>query len=210
MPRFELFYPVYPHVITQKWGIINDLYRRFGFSLHNGQDLRLTLSQAIRAPFDCEVVRVGYHPEGAGRFIGLLSKNTYRFEDGQECRVLVDLMHCEKIFALEGEDLRVGNLIALGGSTGLSTAPHTHIQCRRVREEKIAGRSILNYRLTVNGMAYFDIDRNEANNSFDPAPYYNGVYAKDAEMVFVSIPAMLADLKEKVKSFFRRKGQKPF
>lgn len=166
--KLELFYPVRPHKVNQVWGGYSDIYKQFGFSRHNGEDLNLVNGQKISAPFDCEVIRTGtvengkWQPKGGGIFVGLLSKNTYDFDDGKQAKVLVDFLHCKEILVQEGQTVSVGDVIALGDNTGFSTGPHTHFQCRRVVWD---GRTLLN------------VDVNDANGSFDPAPYWVKIYA---------------------------------
>ena len=163
MPRFTLHYPVKPHVVNQKWGIYGEIYKQFGFTRHNGEDLNLVIGQRISAPFDGKVIKVGFQPNGGGNFIGILSKEEFTFEDGITCPVLLDFLHCSAILVKEGDLCTLGDKIALGGNSGLSTNPHTHVQPRRCRY----GLNVLSF-----------IDKNDANGSFDPDPYWSGEYAE--------------------------------
>jgi hypothetical protein len=59
---------------------------------------------------------------------------------------------------------KIGEVIGLGGNTGYSTGPHTHLRLRRLK---------------LVGARYMQIDTNEAQNSIDPIPYFTGQYAAD-------------------------------
>lgn len=187
--KFEIFYPVRPYRVNRKWGeLIIDLatgesiYKPFGFTTHNGVDLALVNGQEIKAPCDCIVVRVGskengnWQPQGGGVFVGIVSKNVYEFLDGKQSQVLFDFLHCEKILVQEGQEVGVGDVIALGDNTGFSTGSHTHMQPRRV--------SYVNRVLTF-------IDQNEANGSFNPEYYWNGVFAEDGKKMVGKIAYLL-------------------
>ena len=178
MAKLELFYPVRPYRVNQPWGVYDDLYKQFGFTQHNGIDIALVNGQPIHAPFDCSVVRIGNQPQGGGIFVGLLSKNTYTFPDGITCFVLIDLLHCQMIKVMDGQSVRVGDVVALGDNTGLSTGQHLHMQCRRVQ---MIGRDMV------------DVDRNGANNTFDQSKYWTGVYA-DTWVLLRLAQAQLAKL----------------
>ena len=165
MARFELFYPIKPHRINQPWGVADTFYNQFGFSRHNGEDINLFNGQAIYCPQDGKVVRVGNQPTGGGIFIGVLTKDKWDFPDGKSAYVLLDFLHLKQILVNQGTDVLMGDAIALGDNTGASTGPHCHLQARRVTENLV------------------NIDTNDANNSFDTAPYWNGIYAQDARSI---------------------------
>ncbi|MDO8594232.1 MAG: M23 family metallopeptidase [bacterium] len=161
--KLELFYPVYPHTVNRPWGFVDSLYQKLGFVRHNGTDLALEHGQEIRAPFDCIVVKNGYQPEGSGNYICLLSVDEFEFPD-KNCLVELTFMHLLCSVAKEGDELKAGDLVALGDNTGLSTGNHTHLAPKRVI--KFPGR-------------YECADENDALNTFDPEPYWNHKYAKE-------------------------------
>lgn len=163
--KLELFYPVKPYIVNQPWGVKNDFYKQFGFSQHNGVDIRNF--GKVYAELDCEYYRSVWQPNGGGLTLGVLSTNTYDFPDGQY-RILIDYLHLSSIILPVGKKAKVGELIAIPGNTGVTTGPHCHIQYRRVM---------------VNGAKVEEVDKNDAHNSFDPDDpikgYRNGWYAVD-------------------------------
>lgn len=171
MKAFTLYYPAFPYRVNQGWGIRNPLYEQFGFSLHNGIDIALGEDKRLYAPFDGTIVRTGNQPNGGGIFLGLMSKDVYAFPDNKQARVLLDFLHNEKNVVTEGEEVVRGQLLAVGDNTGFSTGPHTHLQPRRIRSwNKKVGAAL----------AWTPTDTNDANDSFDLTPYWNGEYAHKA------------------------------
>lgn len=165
MAQLVLHYPVNPHQINRGWGVVGPIYTRFGFTRHNGVDLALVDGQLIRAPFPCTAVKIGNEPEGSGLYICLLSRSTYQFPDGKKARVELTFMHLSRTVVQVGDTCAVGTPIAEGGHSGLVTGSHTHLSPKRVTRQK-AG--------------YTAIDQNDAAGTFDPTPYWSGLYAKDA------------------------------
>ncbi|MES2668083.1 MAG: M23 family metallopeptidase [Patescibacteria group bacterium] len=163
MNTLSLYYPVEPHTVNRAWGVKDALYLEYGFSRHNGVDLDLHEGQEIRAPFKAKVTLIGNQPDGSGNFVCILSREKYRFEDGKHAHVELTFMHLAKPCVSVGMKVEVGDLLALGGRTGRATGTHVHLAPKRVR------RGVFGYR---------DFDRNDADNTFDPAPYWNGMYAR--------------------------------
>jgi len=164
MVSLSLSYPVAPHIVNRAWGVADAEYRKFGFARHNGVDLALNEGQDIYAPFPCSVALVGTQPNGSGLFVCLLSRRSYEFPDGVHSRVELTFMHLKDVVVAKGAILEEGTLIAHGGKSGAATGFHTHLAPKRVK------RGLIGYR---------DRDRNNANNTFDPEPYWSGRYATD-------------------------------
>ena len=163
MERLALYYPVTPYIVNRPWGVEDKAYEEFGFRRHNGVDLALTTGQPIYAPFDCRVTKVGNEPNGSGLYVCLLSSRRHRFDDGRAARVEITFMHLSELRTAVGAKLSVGDLVARGGDTGRASGSHTHMAPKRVRMNLFGG--------------YRDKDRNEANGTFDPVPYWNGLPA---------------------------------
>lgn len=164
MDRLALYYPVMPHVVNRAWGVEDPSYEAFGFSRHNGVDLALADGQPLYAPFDCKVTKVANEPNGSGLYVCLLSRGKHGFIDGARARVEITFMHLSEVSVTVGTMLSVGDLVALGGHTGLATGSHTHMAPKRVRMGLLGG--------------YYDRDRNDAGGTFDPEPYWNRVAAR--------------------------------
>lgn len=166
MSRLALYFPVVPHVVNRAWGVVDPLYKAYGFSAHNGVDLGLVDGQVIRAPFDCRVTKIANEPDGSGLYICLLSRGKYDFEDGRSARVEITFMHLAETSALVGMRLSVGDQVGLGGRSGKTTGSHTHMAPKRVRMQLLG--------------TYRDLDHNDAGGTFDPTPYWNGMPAQRA------------------------------
>ena len=172
----DQYYEAKPWKVNQVWGVKNPIYKQFGFGEHNGTDIAPGKNKKLFAPFDCEVTKIGWQPNGAGLYICVLSLVQYDWEDGKRAWVEKTYMHLESTVAKVGDKLKAGDTLAVPDNTGFSTGPHTHIAAKRVM--KVPG-------------GYKDIDTNEAKNTFDDAPYYNGKYAVDIQ---ISVLSKMIDL----------------
>ncbi len=178
MKRLQLYYPVRPHAVNRPWGYEDPVYEQFGFTQHNGVDLDLVPGQKIHAPIGGSVVNAGDQPEGSGIFVSIISDDQYLFDDGISAYVLIEFFHCEKILVNIGDGVTIGQLIARGDTTGRATGPHTHMQPRRVTMTKVPDASTPHaYRIHDASCVLADLDTNDANNTFDPEPYWNQRYA---------------------------------
>lgn len=171
MPRFYLYFPLKPHRVSQKWGIKNDAYQRFGFSRHNGLDIIAHNGQLISSPGEYTVSKIGWQDKGAGLYITLLSEQEFDWED-KKTFVELGFYHLSSTIAKVGDKVRTGDPIAYADNTGFSTGPHTHLAPKRVY--KLQG-------------GYINADENDANGTFDPEPFFNGLYAQDSR----DLPAVI-------------------
>jgi len=160
IPELVLVYEAQPWRVTQAWGVP---YNLFGIKRHHGIDIAHGWNGRLRAPFDFHVYRTLWQPNGGGRVLTIVSTHEYRAPDGKPAHVMIDYMHLMAYRKTEGSGKK-GELIATAGNTGYTTGPHTHIKDRWVRE--------------VEG-DWVDVERNDAANSFDPVPYYDGTFAVD-------------------------------
>lgn len=163
----KLPYSMRPHIVNQKWGVYNPiLYASFGFTRHNGEDDRIGTDRLVHAELPCVYYKSGFQPNGGGIYASYLSELQV-FPDGQTCRVLIDYLHLKEILTTEGQQVELGQPVAIPDNTGMaSTGEHLHTQYRRV---------IWN----DNKTALINIDTNDANNSFDPEPFRDSTYAED-------------------------------
>lgn len=191
--KFAPYYPVLPFKLNQAWGTFDPKdYSQFGYDRHNGVDAAIGSDKVVRAPFDGVIVRIGDQPTGGGIFCGLLSTDDYEFDaftcktpEGLEisfpaetCLVLMDFLHMESLNVVEGTIVKTGDVLGIQDNTGFSTGPHTHIQPRREILKPIAPGQTVNPAYRVLGDNYLeDVDKNDANNTFDPTSFWNGKYA---------------------------------
>jgi len=198
MSRFSFPYPVKPWKVNQEWGIYNPAYQRFGFTRHNGTDVALGINANIAAPFPGTIIRPStkengqWQPNGGGVFVSLISDEKFDFPDGLSAYVFADFLHCDHLLVQEGQHVSLGDTIAIADNTGFSTGPHTHIQLRRCAIEP-GGQYVINGKQAH--LAW--LDQNEANNSFDPTPYYSGTYAIDTQIS--ALQTILSLLKQLLK-----------
>ncbi len=86
---------------------------------HSGIDIALDTGDKIYAAFD-GVVRMAKYNGGYGNCVVIRHYNNLETLYG----------HLSKINVKVGEKVKAGDVIGLGGSTGHSTGPHLHFECR--------------------------------------------------------------------------------
>ncbi|MDR1783147.1 MAG: peptidoglycan DD-metalloendopeptidase family protein [Dysgonamonadaceae bacterium] len=99
--------------VTSKYG---PRRRRF----HYGTDIKLYKGDTVVAAFDGKVRVKKYERRGYGYYLVLRHNNGLETVYG----------HLSKFLVEEGETIKAGQAIALGGSTGRSTGSHLHFECR--------------------------------------------------------------------------------
>jgi len=87
---------------------------------HPGIDIAIAMGTPIRASGGGTVSRMGSDPE-YGLFVLITHPDGYQTMYGHASRLLV----------AEGDEVNAGQVIALSGSTGRSSAPHLHFEIRR-------------------------------------------------------------------------------
>lgn len=99
--------------VTSEFG-----FRRYRW--HHGTDLRLRTGDPIYSVFD-GIVRVrSYDRNGYGYYIVVRHKNGLETLYG----------HMSKLIAEVGQEVKAGDILGLGGSTGRSSGPHLHFEVR--------------------------------------------------------------------------------
>ena len=119
-----------PGYITSPYG-----YRPRFRRMHKGVDLKLHTGDTVRAAFDGKVRLTRYERRGYGYYVILRHTNGLETIYGHLSRFLVK----------PNQDVKAGDPIALGGSTGRSTGPHLHFETR-----------FMGY--AINPMAIFDFE----------------------------------------------------
>lgn len=96
----------------------------FGRKFHKGLDIDLETGDAIVAALDGKV-RIARYGNGYGNFVVISHK------DGLETLY----GHMSELKVHEGQEVKSGELIGLGGSTGQSTGSHLHFELRVFGEQ---------------------------------------------------------------------------
>lgn len=91
----------------------------FGHRFHTGVDLDLNNGDPVMAAMD-GVVRLTKSDRGYGNFVVIAHKNGLETLYG----------HLSAIDVYEGMEIKAGQVIGKGGSTGWSTGPHLHFELR--------------------------------------------------------------------------------
>ena len=91
-----------------------------GRRFHYGTDLKLQTGDTVYAAFEGRVRVKQYEKKGYGYYLVLRHPNGLETVYG----------HLSKFLVVVDENVEAGQPIALGGSTGRSTGPHLHFECR--------------------------------------------------------------------------------
>ncbi len=87
---------------------------------HYGTDIKLNIGDTVVSVFEGKVRVTSYDEGGYGNYIVVRHPNGLETVYG----------HLSEIKVLEGQTVRAGQCIALGGNTGRSTGPHLHFETR--------------------------------------------------------------------------------
>jgi murein DD-endopeptidase MepM/ murein hydrolase activator NlpD len=87
---------------------------------HKGLDIKLNTGDTIVAAFSGKVRIVRYEPKGYGKYVVIRHPNGLETIYGHMSKQLVE----------ENQEVRAGEPIGLGGSTGRSTGSHLHFETR--------------------------------------------------------------------------------
>ncbi|MDO6437122.1 M23 family metallopeptidase [Cyclobacterium sp. 1_MG-2023] len=99
---------------------INSDFGRRRYRWHHGIDLKLKTGDPIRSAFDGIVRITSYERYGYGHYVVIRHRNGLETIYG----------HLSKKEVKVGQEIRAGDIIGLGGSTGRSTGPHLHFEIR--------------------------------------------------------------------------------
>lgn len=101
-------------------GIITSDFGPRKYRYHYGTDLRLAVGDSVHVAFDGKVRIIDYEARGYGHYI------VVRHNNGLE----TVYAHLSKVLVYLNQDVKGGDVIALGGNTGRSTGPHLHFETR--------------------------------------------------------------------------------
>jgi murein DD-endopeptidase MepM/ murein hydrolase activator NlpD len=147
----KLLKPTDPFYMVQPFGVKSSFYKTF----HRGVDLRVIVNNKIRCSLSGTALKVDLStPESWYKF----NKKSENYGKGSPYGIhviIVSELDGEKYYTLyghlastelnEGQQIKAGDSIGVGGSTGNSTAPHLHFEIRK--------------------------GKNSPGGAFNPAPY---------------------------------------
>jgi murein DD-endopeptidase MepM/ murein hydrolase activator NlpD len=176
--KLQLFKPVKPFVVTQKWGNKpNPPYpASFKYTLHNGVDLALDEDVQVEAMIE-GTATVSEWSDTNGWYVRYRTNEMYEVE-GKVGYVEFIYGHGSKLLVQRGERVYAGKPVIIAGNTGYSFGPHTHISA---------------YLLDANGKRIpFDP---ATDNTFDWTKYVTDDYTAD---IWLVIKKYISFLKDKV------------
>lgn len=121
-----VYVKLYDQFFGTKWALPLDQTRitsEFGFRRyrwHHGTDLKLNTGDPVYSTFDGIVRIKSYDRNGYGYYVVVRHKNGLETLYGHMSKILVEV----------GQEVRSGDVLGLGGSTGRSTGPHLHFEVR--------------------------------------------------------------------------------
>jgi len=218
--KLELFFPVRPFQVFQRFGEslactpndstpgnrlpvvgkvngvcppgFRELYPLLGFRGHTGLDCFAPDGQILRAPLDGIVEEVNTEVE-RGLGVGIVTEDDRDFGVWGIHRAKARLWHLKVIMVTRGQSVRVGDVVGLADSTGLSSGSHLHFELKPCYYDQL-------------GKLYNVFQENGYYGSVDIQPYWNKIYAEDYKTLFQDIPAMLVKLSFAINAWL--KGRK--
>ncbi len=126
---------------------------------HAGMDWKTPVGTEVVAPKDGVVTRVNWKLRGNGNCLEL------RYADG----LLAKFLHLSQIKVRRGGRVKAGQVIALTGNTGRSTAPHLHYQINRGRRtvDPVDYHGVHRRRLSARELPAFEATRTALLRSCD-------------------------------------------
>jgi murein DD-endopeptidase MepM/ murein hydrolase activator NlpD len=156
------FHVPVPGLITSDFGP-----RRYRY--HYGTDLRINIGDSVLSAFDGKVRIIDYEARGYGHYVVIRHNNGLETVYAHLSQVLVSL----------DQNVKGGELIALGGNTGRSTGPHLHFEMRYLGNA-LNPASIVNF---ITGKVHNDIYQITKRKSF----YYQHEVRKQASAKYYKV-----------------------
>jgi hypothetical protein len=107
--------PTKTRLVTSPYG-----YRKKFGRMHKGMDIHIKSNDTIYAAFDGKVRLTNFEAKGYGNYIIIRHPNKLETVYG----------HLNRFLVKPDQEVKAGQPIALGGSTGRSTGPHLHFETR--------------------------------------------------------------------------------
>jgi len=138
------------HFVVPTHGSITSPYGPRHYRFHYGLDLRVKIGDSIVSAFSGKVRIIDYEARGYGHYV------VVRHNNGLE----TVYAHLSKVLVEHNQNVKAGELIALGGNTGHSTGPHLHFEMRYIGNA-INPANIVNFTTgLVNHSSYLLTKRN--------------------------------------------------
>lgn len=152
-----------PHkgYVTSPYG-----YRRRFRRMHKGIDLKLNVGDTVRAAFDGRVRIRNFERRGYGNYLVIRHTNDLETVYG----------HLSGFIVNEGDYVKAGDPIALGGNTGRSTGPHLHFETRYMGYA-INPAAIFDFPNQTTHTDVFTFDKNTYQKARNYDPKANSQYA---------------------------------
>ena len=157
--KFSMPHPGY---ITSPYG-----YRKRFRRMHKGVDLKINMGDTIRAACDGRVRITNYERAGYGYYVVVRHTNDLETVYG----------HLSGFIVEEGQYVKAGDPIALGGNTGRSTGPHLHFETRYMGYA-INPCAIFDFANQTTHTDTYTFDKNTYQNARNYSPAANSEYAK--------------------------------
>ena len=152
----------HPGYITSPYG-----YRKRFRRMHKGVDLKINMGDTIRAAFDGRVRITNFERNGYGNYVVLRHTNDLETVYG----------HLSAFLCEEGQYVKVGDPIALGGNTGRSTGPHLHFETRYMGYA-INPCAIFDFANQTTHTDTYTFDKRTYQNARNYSPAANSEYAR--------------------------------
>jgi murein DD-endopeptidase MepM/ murein hydrolase activator NlpD len=188
MSKFELWYPIKAQT-TQHFGEnLSPYYAQIGLNGHNGIDYSAYDGQPVRAAHDGVVTFSGYDGSG-GLGIVIRTNEKYDFESGEtNFKSIYWHLKTGTVRVKATDQVKAGDILAGADNTGVSTGTHLHFGLKPILP---SGENDWEWSNPKQNNGY--------NGAIDPAPYFNGFYAEDAQKVLGWLNQAIVLLKDFLK-----------
>lgn len=201
--KLQLWYPIKPFVVTQKFGRENTdpslfpVYAKmcsgtYCLEGHNGWDMVGSVGQACRVAHNGTVVYAGEDALGG---LGVVVRTKDKFDwNGEEVFFKSIYWHLlpGSIVVKVGQQVSVGDKIALCDTTPPNIKPHLHFG---IKAEKLG----------EDNWTWFNIEqKNGYLGAVDPEPYWSGLSAEDYVSISNQIKIIALKISELWKIIFKK------
>lgn len=153
----------HPGYLTSPYG-----YRKRFRRMHKGVDIKLNVGDTVRAAFDGRVRITNFERRGYGNYVVVRHTNDLETVYG----------HLSGFLVKNGDYVKAGDPIALGGNTGRSTGPHLHFETRYMGYA-INPCAIFDFANQTTHTDTYTFDKNTYQNARNFSPAANSEYARE-------------------------------